>query len=170
MTRNLITPFLTFIAFSLVTVSSCSAQTEEQALESLRQMTKDGKFPAESVVENFERRFSGRPSGVLARLLRARIKFENKDFAGAASLLNSDDFANKTKVGDYALWLRGQALQAAGNSSDAVSAYEKLERAYPSSIHLTDAKLKQAEASIQAGRPVSFYRRWPSGRPIALAF
>src|SRR6187399_2497028 len=104
----------TALLFTVLATSSCSAQTEEQALQSLRQMTKDGKLPAESVVENFERRFAGRTSGTLARLLRARIKFENKDFVGAAGLLNTDEFAKKTKVGDYALWLRGQALQNAG--------------------------------------------------------
>ena len=139
--------FLVYTFFSL----GCSAQSEEQALESLRQLTKDGKMPAESVVENFERRFAGRTSGILARLLRARIKFENKDFGGAAALLNSDDFARKTKVGDYALWLRGQALQAAGNSNDAIAVYERLEREYPNTIHLSQARLKRAEASISAG-------------------
>jgi soluble lytic murein transglycosylase len=142
---------LVFVVFSMLTVG-CAAQTEEQALESLRQMTKDGKFPAETVVENFERRFAGRTSGTLARLLRARIKFENKDFVGAAALLNTDEFSKKTKVGDYALWLRGQALQSAGNYTEAISVYEKLGRDYPNSINATDAKLKQAESMIQTGR------------------
>ena len=142
------------LAVSLLTIG-CAAQTEEQALESLRQLTRDGKFPAESIVENFERRFSGRPSGVLARLLRARIRFENKDFAGAAALLNSDDFARKTKVGDYALWLRGQALQASGNFADAISVYEKLEREHPATIHLDDSKLQRAEALIRSGQPAA---------------
>jgi soluble lytic murein transglycosylase len=155
---NFRTAFNCFAALLLSTtflLVGCSAQTEEQALESLRQMTKDGKFPAESVVENFERRFAGRTSGTLARLLRARIKFENKDFGGAATLLNSDDFAKKTKVGDYALWLRGQALQASGNYADAVVAYEKLQRDYPNSINATDARVKQGEALIQAGTPAA---------------
>jgi soluble lytic murein transglycosylase len=133
----------------------CSAQTEEQSLESLRQLTRDGKLPAESVVENFERRFAGRTSGVLARLLRARIKFENKDYSGAAALLNSEDFAKKTKVGDYALWLRGQALQSAGNYSEAITTLEKLRRDFPNTIHSSDAKLLEAESSIQAGRPAA---------------
>jgi soluble lytic murein transglycosylase len=144
--------FITLLFLTTFLAAGCAGQTEEQALESLRQMTKDGKYPAESVVENFERRFSGRPSGVLARLLRARIKFENKDFAGAAALLNSDDFAKKTKVGDYAIWLRGQALQASGNHLEAISSYEKLQRDHPNAIRLTDAKLRQGEAMINAGR------------------
>src|SRR5687768_16693509 len=112
--RSFAVLFTAFLFFT-VAISSCSAQTEEQALQSLRQLTKDGKLPAESVVGNFERRFSGRLSGTRARLLRARIKFENRDFAGAATLLDTDDFAKKTKLVDFALWLRGQALQGAGN-------------------------------------------------------
>lgn len=152
MIRTFFVSLFTIVFSTAILTVGCAAQTEEQALESLRQMTKDGKFPAESVVENFEKRFAGRTSGTLARLLRARIKFENKDFAGAAALLNSDDFAKKTKVGDYALWLRGQALQSAGNNAEATSVYENLEREFPNSIHFTNAKLKQAEALIQAGR------------------
>ena len=145
----------TAFLFTVLATSSCSAQTEEQALQSLRQMTKDGKLPAESVVENFERRFSGRLSGTLARLLRARIKFENKDFAGAASLLDTEDFAKKTKLGDYALWLRGQALQGAGNHATAMTVFERLLNEYPDSVRVEDAKLKRAESAIQAGRQAS---------------
>jgi tetratricopeptide (TPR) repeat protein len=145
---------VTFTALLFITLStsSCSGQTEEQALQSLRQLTKDGKLPAESVVETFERRFSGRPSGTLARLLHARIKFENKDFAGAAKLLDTEDFAKKTKLGDYALWLRGQALQSAGDYSGAMSVYERLQNEYPNSIRVNDTKLKSAESAISAGR------------------
>ena len=142
---------LIFCAFA----TSCSAQTEEQALQSLRQLTKDGKLPAESVVENFEKRFSGRLSGTLARLLRARIKFENKDYAGAASLLDTEDFAKRTKLGDHALWLRGQALQGAGNHAAAITIFERLVNEYPDSVRVPNAKLKRAESAIQAGRPAA---------------
>ncbi|NOT46244.1 MAG: hypothetical protein HOP17_00645, partial [Acidobacteria bacterium] len=68
----------------LFTVGCAAQQTEEQALESLRQMTKDGKLPPEGVVANIESRFAGKRTGALAKLLRARIRFENRDFAGAA--------------------------------------------------------------------------------------
>jgi len=149
--KSAINSFAIFLLLLSLCTVSCSAQTEEQALQSLRQLTKDGKLPAESVVENFERRFAGRTSGTLARLLRARIKFENRDFAGAAALLNTDEFAKKTKVGDYALWLRGQSLQNAGKFDDAIVVYEQLRREYPNSLHLDDSKLKQAESAIAGG-------------------
>ncbi|MGH9947805.1 MAG: transglycosylase SLT domain-containing protein [Pyrinomonadaceae bacterium] len=142
----------TAVLFLTAFTAGCSAQTEEQALKSLRDMTKDGKLPAESVVADIERRFAGRTSGTLARLLHARIKFENKDFAGAAALLETDEFTKKTKLGDYALWLRGQALQSIGNHPAAIEVFTKLENEFPNSIHLDQAKLKRAESALLSGK------------------
>lgn len=149
---NLFAVAIAFVFSVSILSIGCSGQTEQQALESLRQLTRDGKLPAESVVEQIERRFAGRTSGTLARLLRARIKFENKDFAGAAALLDSPDFATKTKLGDYALWLRGQALQSSGNHSAAITTFAKLEQDIPNSIRVVDSKLKRAESAIEAGQ------------------
>ncbi|MBL8186167.1 MAG: hypothetical protein JNK51_14725, partial [Blastocatellia bacterium] len=61
------------------TVGCSAQQTEQQALESLREMTKGSKLPVESVVEDIERRFRGSRTGALAKLVRARIRFDNKD-------------------------------------------------------------------------------------------
>lgn len=115
-------------------------------------MTKDGKYPAESYVADLEKRFAGKKTGALAKLLRARIRFENKDFAGAATLLNSDVFAKQTKLGDYALWLRGQALQQAGNHGEAMKVYEKLVSDFPDSLRVTESKLLWADSAIQSGQ------------------
>src|SRR4051794_18878 len=62
----------------------CHAQTEEQALANLRSLTHDGQLPPENVVVDLERRFPGKRTGALARLVHARIRFEAGDFAGAA--------------------------------------------------------------------------------------
>ena len=106
-------------------VVSCSAQpqAEQQALQSLRQMTKDGKMPPESFVQQIENRFPNTRTGALAKLLRARIRFDAGDFEGAASILNTDVFKQKTKLGDYALWLRGRALQSAGKHAEAMNVF-----------------------------------------------
>jgi predicted negative regulator of RcsB-dependent stress response len=101
-----------FFAAALALVpftSSCSAAvtelSEDDALKVLRDLTKNGKLPAESIVADIERRYGNTKTGALAKLLRARIKFETNDFAGAAQILNSDIFKQKTNLGDYALWL-----------------------------------------------------------------
>src|SRR5687767_7704170 len=68
-----------FCSLLLITAAfnfSCSAQRNNDPLASLRDLTKDGKLPAESVVADVERRYAGQQTAVLARLLRARIKFE----------------------------------------------------------------------------------------------
>ena len=141
------------IVFSLVLFTvGCSAQTEQQALDSLRQMTRDGKLPPENMVISIETRYDGTKTGTLARLLHARIRFENNDFVNAASILNSDVFAKKTNVGDYALWLRGRALQGSGNHAEAMKVFERLLKEYPASTRDDDARLLWATSAIQSGQ------------------
>ena len=130
----------------------CAAQTEEQALANLRQMSRDGQTPSEAYVAGIESRFAGKRAGLLAKLLRAKLKFDNKDFVGAAALLNTDEFRTKTKVADHAMWLRGLSLQAAGNHTDAMAAFARLTADFPESLYATDAKLKWAESAIAAGQ------------------
>lgn len=138
-------------AFILFTVGCSAQQTEEQALESLRQLTKDGKMPSESVVANIESRFANKRTGALAKLLRGRIRFENKDFAGAAEVLNSEVFAKQTRLADYALWLRGRSLQQLGDHAGAMNAFSRVWTEYPSSIRSQDAKLLWADSAIRSG-------------------
>ncbi len=153
MLHRLVSLFAGFVFISVLFSVGCSAQqTEEQALESLRQLTKDGKLPPESVVANLESRFSGKRTGALAKLLRGRIRYENGDFAGAAAILNSNDFQSKTSVADYALWLRAKSLQQAGNHADAMSVFSKLLNDFPASLHTADAKLLWAASAIQSGQ------------------
>jgi soluble lytic murein transglycosylase len=139
----------------VVCASGCSAQqTEEQALASLRQMTSTGKLPPEDIVAGIETRFAGKRTGALAKLLHARIRFENNDFAGAAAILNSDVFRKKTRVGDHVLWLRGRALQQAGDHAAAMNVLADLIRDHSDSVRLRDAKLLWAGSAIAAGRSV----------------
>jgi len=150
---NLLRPAAIFLLLIVVLTVGCPAQqSEEQALKSLREMTRDGKLPPEAFVAGLETRFAGKKTGALAKLLHARIRFDNNDFAGAAAILNSDVFAKKTKVADHALWLRGQALQKAGNHSEALKVFESLLQGFPDSIRAREAKLAWADSAIQAGR------------------
>ncbi len=152
MQRNIALLSALFLLTAVVFTVGCSAQqTEEQALESLRQMTRDGKLPAEGVVANIESRFVGKRTGALAKLLRARIRFENKDFAGAAETLNSDVFSKQTKLADYALWLRGRSLQQIGDHQGAMKEFARVWSDYPDSLRATESKLLWADSAIRSG-------------------
>lgn len=144
----------TAVVFAAVVFNvGCFGQTEQQALESLRQMTRDGKLPPEDAVTAIETRFAGKKTGALAKLLHARIKFENKDFAGAAALLNSDEFAKRTTLGDYALWTRGKALLFANDLRGSASAFQQLINNYPDSIRVKDARIGWATADLAGDQP-----------------
>ena len=151
--------FLASFTFSIFFLAllcvGCSAQqpTEVQALESLRQMTRDGKLPPEAAVANIENRFADKRTGALAKLLRARIRFENKDFAGAAEILNSDTFAKQTQLADYALWLRGRALQQMGDHGAAMREFARVGAEHPGSLRAANAKVLWADSAAKSGSP-----------------
>lgn len=144
---------LTAILSIAVLTLSCSAQqTEEQALRGLRDLTSNGKLPPEDYVANIESRFAKTRTGALAKLLRGRIRFENKDFAGAAAILDSPVFGQKTRVADHALWLRGRALAESGNHQAAMNVFSELIREFPESIRVRSARALWAASALQAGR------------------
>lgn len=144
----------TIVILTLCVTTACSAQqqTEEQALASLRQISRNGEVPTDQYLSGIESRFAGKRTGLLAKLLHAKTKFDNKDFTGAAALLNTPDFATKTRVADHALWLRGRSLQEAGNHAPAMQAFEQLVADYPGSLRATDARLRWAASAIAAGQ------------------
>jgi soluble lytic murein transglycosylase len=135
--------------------ASCSAvvreMTETDALEIIRQLTKDGKLPPESSVLEIENRFANTRTGALAKLLRARIRFESGDYDGAAQILTSNVFRDKTKLGDYALWLRGRALQQAGKHVEAMNSFAQLSKDFPNSMRAREAKILWANSALQSG-------------------
>lgn len=138
----------------LLSVGCAAQQTEEQALQSLREITRNGKLPSQDYVAGIESRFAGKKTGALAKLLHARIRFETGDFTGAAAVLNSDVFRKKTSLADHALWLRGRALQSAGNHAQAMIVLADLLREYRDSIRVRDVKLLWASSAIETGRAV----------------
>jgi soluble lytic murein transglycosylase len=153
MLQNAIHLGIALILLPILFTVGCSAQqTEEQALESLRQMTQGGKLPAEQYVANIETKFAGKKTGALAKLLRARIRFDAGDLAGAAAILNTDVFNTKTGVADHALWLRGRALQGIGSHAEAMKSFSQLIESHPDSVRSRDARLLWATSAIAAGR------------------
>ncbi len=135
--------------------ASCLTRTqtaaEARALENLRNMTRGGVLPAEDVLVRMESEFPNTKAAALARLVRARIKLEQKDFAGVASLLDTKLIAANSVLGDYALLMRGSALEQTGQLPQARIAYEKLVNDYPGSMRARDASLRAANLLMQSG-------------------
>src|SRR5262249_39267232 len=66
--------------------------------------------------------------------------------------LDSRNFADYTTIGDYGLWMRGNALEQANRRVEARAAYEKLARDFPNALRARDALLKVAQFLMQDGQ------------------
>src|SRR5215208_4445738 len=124
---------------------------EQKALETFRSMTRNDVLPDENVVAGIENQFPGTKTAALARILRARIKSNAKDFAGAASLSDSKLFAAYTSLADYALSMRGEALEQAGKTQEARAVYQQLLQEYPNSLRAREAALRVADLMMKSG-------------------
>ena len=120
--------------------ASCGARPQQRqvpgevkALDQLRAMTRGGVLPAEDAVARVESEFPNTKAAGLARILRARIKIKQGDFAGGVALLDSSVIRDRTALGDYALLMRARALEQLGRRAEARADYEKLARDFPSS-------------------------------------
>lgn len=125
---------------------------ELQARETLRSMTRGGVLPSEDAVARIESDFPRTTAGALARIVRARIKLNAKDFGGAASLLDTSVIRDYTVISDYALSMKAAALEQAARRGEARAAYEQLARAYPNSLRARDALLQDARLLMQDGQ------------------
>ena len=154
---------LVFIGVALVAVASlpflmsasCLTRTqtpgEQTALDNLRSMTRNDVLPAENVVADVENKFPRTKAAALARILRARIKIEARDFAGAASLLDTSLIRDQTSIADYALFMRASALEQAGKTQEARAVYQELIQQHPSSLRARDAALRVADLMMKSG-------------------
>jgi soluble lytic murein transglycosylase len=118
---------------------------EQKSLDTMRTMTRNDVLPSEDAVTAIENQFPGTKTAGLARVLRARIKMNAKDYAGAASLLDARVVRDQTSIYDYALFLRGNAFEQLGKDSEARAIYQELMHEYPTSLRARDAALRAAE-------------------------
>src|SRR5713226_2072906 len=125
---------------------------ELQARETLRAMTRSDVLPAEDAVARIESDFPKTTAGALAKIVHARIKLNAKDFAGAASLLDSSTIRDYTVISDYALGMRAIALEHVNRRVAARTAYEQLVRTYPNSVRARYAMLQDARLLMQDGQ------------------
>ena len=123
---------------------------EQKALDTLRAMTRNDVLPAEDAVAGIENQFPRTKAAALARILRARIKLNAHDFAGAATLLDSKLIAEQTSLADYALYMRAGALEQAGKAQEARAIYQQLLQEYPQSLRAHDAAMRVADMMMKA--------------------
>lgn len=124
---------------------------EQQALDRLRSMTRNDVLPSEDVVAGIENQFPRTKAAALARILRARIKANARDFAGAASLLDTRVIADHSSVADYALFMRADALEQAGKTAEARAIFQQLIQQHPSSLRAREATLRAANLLVKSG-------------------
>jgi len=124
---------------------------EQQALDRLRSMTRNDVLPPEDVVAGIENQYPRTKAAALARLLRARIKANSRDFAGAAALLDTRLIADHSSVADYALFMRGDALEQAGKTAEARAIFQQLIQEHPSSLRAREATLRAANLLVKSG-------------------
>jgi soluble lytic murein transglycosylase len=154
---------LIFVGVALVAVASLpflmsgscrtrqQAPAEQKALDTLRSMTRNDVLPAEDAVLVIENQFPNSKTAALARILRARIKLNAKDFAGAASLLDTKIIGEYTSLADYALFMRADALEQAGKTLEARAFYQELLQQYPNSLRAREAALRVADLLMKSG-------------------
>jgi soluble lytic murein transglycosylase len=124
---------------------------EQKALDTLRSMTRNDVLPSEDAVASIENQFPRTKAAALARMLRARIKLNARDFAGAATLLDSKLIGEQTSLADYALFMRGSALEQAGRTAEARAIYQQLLQEYPASLRAREAALRVADLMMKGG-------------------
>jgi len=135
-------------SFPFLMSASCLTRqqtpAEQNALVSLRNMTRGNVLPSEEVVAAIESQFPRTKAAALARMLRARIKLNAKDYAGAADLLNAPVIRDQSALSDYALFMRADAFEQAGRAAEARATYLQLINDYPSSLRAREAALRVA--------------------------
>ncbi len=138
-----------FMTASCLTRQQTTAET--RALENLRAMTHSTVLPPEDVVARIEAEFPRSKAAALARLVRARIRINAKDFTGAATLLDSNVIGNYSLLADYALFLRASALEQASRLPEARAVYEQLLEDYSASPRAREARLRAANIIMRSG-------------------
>jgi soluble lytic murein transglycosylase len=124
---------------------------EQSALDSLRNMTRGDVLPSEDVVARIESEFPRSKAGALARILRARIKLNAKDYLGAAGLLDAKVIRDQTSLADYVLFLQAGAYEQAQRNPEARALYQELIHDYPTSLRAREAALRVAELLTRSG-------------------
>lgn len=125
---------------------------EQKALDTLRSMTRNDVLPSEDAVVAIENQFPHTKTAALARLIRARIKLNSRDYPAAATLLDTKLVAEHTSIADHVLFMRADALQQAGRTAEARAIYQQIMQEYPASLRAREAALRASDLLNKSGQ------------------
>jgi peptidoglycan lytic transglycosylase len=139
---------LTLVCQTVYQPAGSSASAQGRASAQLRTAVASN---SEAELQRVENANSGSEEAGLARLLRGYLRYKAKDYQAAANILSSADIAELTKLGDYAVYYRSQALAEGGRKAEAEREFRKLANTYPSSMLARSAALQAAGSAIISG-------------------
>jgi soluble lytic murein transglycosylase len=90
-------------------------------------------------------------AAALAKLLRGYLRLQAKDYNNALLALDEAVIMRHSKLGDYALYYRAQALQGLNRIEDAEQAYIRVAHTYPTSNLARTAVLQAAGSAMGRG-------------------
>jgi soluble lytic murein transglycosylase len=141
----------------LITVLICQTVYQPSTAKASAQVRPGAQLRAavasnsEADLQRLENSHPGTEEAGLARLLRGYLRYKAKDYQAATSILSSASISTATKLGDYALFYRGQALSEAGRKDEAEREFRKLANTYPSSLLARTAALQAAGSAMMGG-------------------
>lgn len=122
-----------------------ATSTDEKARTQLRAAVKS---ESEAELQRVETAFPRTEEAALAHLLRGYLRLQAKDYNAAATLLADEAINQRSALGDYALYHRGQALQGAGRNEEAEREFRRLAQSYPTSLLARSAALQAAGSAM----------------------
>jgi soluble lytic murein transglycosylase len=151
--RKILIVFCIFFSSLTIACGQRSIKSENQALQKISEFVKNGTFPPEELLYEIETSIPKTKTASLAKLLRAYLLMQKAKAKEAADILNTETIERTTNLGDYALWLQGQALMKLSDFAEAIKVFQKLIEKYPNSLRRTEAKLLSAQAALQISKP-----------------
>lgn len=128
--------------------SKVAAINQDSARVRLRSAATVGN---EAELQRIETAFPRTEEAALAKLLRGYLRLQAKDYTNAIAILDDAAIGRDSKLGDYALYYRGQALQGVGRNEEAERDFAKLAEKYPTSLFARAAALQAAGSAVLRG-------------------
>lgn len=139
-------------AMTAVFMASFSPEIASANQESVRARLRSAATASnEAELQKIETSAPRTEEAALAKLLRGYLRLQAKDYNSAIALLDDATIGRFSKLGDYALYYRGQALQSVGRNEEAEREFSKLAVTYPNSLFARAAALQSAGSAILRG-------------------